>query len=158
PITPMLFDIMAVWGLYGANVTTRTEDNTYFGPAVDGTTRVYPYLFNRSSDQAGLDYWTGQVKGALQAGQFVGLVLINIMSGAQDTAAGQDITTLMGKVAVSLAYVQEQQEHNTMWLGASDIAAATNLLDPVGSDPTSVLTGIRNAEALIAAHPLAARD
>ncbi|MGE0574900.1 Calx-beta domain-containing protein [Reyranella sp.] len=114
---------------------------------------VYDNLFNRSSDQAGLDYWTGQVKGALQAGQFVGSVLINIMSGAQDTAAGQDITTLMGKVAVSLAYVQEQQEHNTMWLGASDIAAATSLLDPVGADPASVLTGIRNAETLIANHP-----
>jgi hypothetical protein len=66
---------------------------------------------------------------------------------------GKDITTLMGKVAVSLAYVREQQEHHTVWLGASDTAAATNLLDPVGSDPTSVLIGIRNAEALIAAHP-----
>ena len=75
------------------------------------------------------------------------------MSGAQDTAAGQDITTLMGKVAVSLDYVQEQHERNTGWLGASDVAAATALLDPVTSDPLSVLAGIRNAEDIIAAHP-----
>ncbi|WP_395707835.1 nidogen-like domain-containing protein [Reyranella sp.] len=114
---------------------------------------VYNNLFNRPSDAGGLSYWTGQIRETLQAGQFVGSVLINIMSGAQDTAAGKDITTLMGKVAVSLAYVREQQEHHTNWLGASDNAAATNLLDPVGSDPASVLTGIRNAEALIAAHP-----
>ncbi len=114
---------------------------------------VYNNLFNRGSDPAGLAYWTGETKATLLAGRFVGSILVNIMSGAQDTAAGQDITTLMGKVAVSLDYVQEQHERNTGWLGASDVAAATALLDPVTSDPLSVLTGIRNAEDLIAAHP-----
>ena len=113
---------------------------------------VYNNLFNRSSDAGGLAYWTGQIKQTLQAGQFVGSVLINIMSGAQDTAAGKDITTLMGKVAVSLEYVHEQQAHHTSWAGASDIAAATALLDPVAAEPQSVLTGIRNAEVLIAGH------
>ncbi|MGD9881831.1 MAG: Calx-beta domain-containing protein [Reyranella sp.] len=113
---------------------------------------VYNNLFNRSSDAAGLAYWTGQIKQTLQAGQFVGSVLVNIMSGAQDTAAGQDITTLMGKVAVSLEYVHEQQAHDTIWAGASDIAAATALLDTVSAEPQSVLTGIRNAEVLIATH------
>jgi type VI protein secretion system component Hcp len=113
---------------------------------------VYDNLFNRASDAAGLAYWTGQVRATLAAGQFVGSVLVNIMSGAQDTAAGKDITTLMGKVAVSLAYVQEQQEHNTVWSGASDIAAAAALLRDVTSDPQSVLVGVRNAELIIAAH------
>jgi hypothetical protein len=114
---------------------------------------VYNNLFNRSSDAGGLAYWTGQIKQTLQAGQFVGSVLINIMSGAQDTAAGKDITTLMGKVAVGLAYVHEQQEHHTVWAGASDTAAATALLHAVAADAPSVLTGIRNAELLIASHP-----
>ncbi len=113
---------------------------------------VYGNLFNRQSDTAGLAYWTSQIKATLQAGQFVGSVLINIMSGAQDTAAGKDITTLMGKVAVGLEYVREQQSHHTAWAGASDVAAATALLDPVGEDPLSVLVGIRNAELLIAGH------
>jgi hypothetical protein len=113
---------------------------------------VYQNLFDRGSDAAGLAYWTGETKATLQAGRFVGSILVNIMSGAQDTAAGQDITTLMGKVAVSLDYVQEQQERGTVWAGASDVAAATALLDPVGSDPLSVLVGVRNAENLIAAH------
>ena len=44
-------------------------------------------------------YWTGQIRETLQGGQFVGSVLVNIMSGAQDTSAGKDIITLMGKVA-----------------------------------------------------------
>ena len=79
-------------------------------------------------------------------------MLVNIKSGARDAAAGQDITTLMGKVAVSLAYVGEQEEHGTAWTGASDIVAATTLLDAVAADPLSVLIGIKSAEALIAAH------
>jgi hypothetical protein len=112
---------------------------------------VYNNLFNRSSDAGGLGYWTDQIKQTLQAGQFVGSVLINIMSGAQDTVAGQDITTLMGKVAVSIAYVHEQQEHGTVW-GAGDTAAATALLDAVTDAPQAILTGIRNAETLIANH------
>ena len=136
--------------LYPFLTNPFTASDAQIGTFLDS---VYNNLFNRSSDAGGLSYWTGQIKQTLQAGQFVGSVLINIMSGAQDTAVGKDITTLMGKVAVSLAYVREQQEHHTVWLGAADTAAATNLLDPVGSDPTSVLVGIRNAEALIAAHP-----
>jgi hypothetical protein len=112
---------------------------------------VYDNLFNRSSDAGGLGYWTDQIKQTLAAGQFVGSVLVNIMSGAQDTAAGKDITTLMGKVAVSIAYVHEQQEHGTVW-GAGDTAAATELLDAVTDAPQAILTGIRNAETLIANH------
>jgi len=113
---------------------------------------VYGNLFDRAPDAAGLDYWTGQVKATLQAGQFVGSALVNIMNGAQDTAAGQDITTLMGKVAVSLAYVREQEELGMPWAGAADIAAATHLLQPVTSDALTVLLGVRNAELLVEAH------
>jgi hypothetical protein len=113
---------------------------------------VYENLFNRSSDAAGLAYWTGQVKQTLQAGQFVGSVLVNVMSGAQDTAAGKDITTLMGKVAVSLDYVLQQEQHDTAWSGASDIAVATSLLHGVTDDPSSVLMGIKDADLVIMAH------
>ena len=113
---------------------------------------VYGSLFNRASDAEGLSYWTGEVRQTLQAGEFVGSVLIDIMSGAQGTAAGQDITTLMNKVAVSLAYVHEQQQHDMEWAGASDITAATALIEAVTADPASVLVGIGNAEALVAQH------
>ena len=113
---------------------------------------VYNNLFNRSSDADGLAYWTGEIRNTLANGQFVGSVLVNIMSGAQDTDVGKDITTLMGKVAVSIDYVNEQREHDTQWAGAADIAAATSLLDAVTSAPQSILTGIRTAEILIANH------
>jgi hypothetical protein len=113
---------------------------------------VYNNLFNRSGDAAGLAYWTGQIHQTLAAGQFVGSVLINIMSRAQNTPAGQDITTLMSKVAVGLEYVHQQEQHNTPWAGTSDVTAATNLLHAVTADPQTVLIGIKNADTLVAAH------
>jgi hypothetical protein len=135
--------------LYPFLVSPFTASDAQISAFLDS---VYNNLFNRSSDAGGLAYWTGEIKATLQAGQFVGSVLVNIMSGAQDTAAGKDITTLMGKVAVSLEYVHEQEEHGTVWAGASDVAAATDLLDAVASDTQSVLIGIKNAETLIANH------
>ena len=111
---------------------------------------VYDNLFNRSPDPAGRVYWTNEIRTTLHAGQFVGSVLVHILSGAQDTSEGKDITTLMGKVAVSLKYVLEQREHHKIWAGASDIAAATALLEAVTTDPASLLVGVRNIEALMA--------
>jgi len=114
---------------------------------------VYDHLFNRTPDAAGLAYWTNQIKQTLAGGKFVGTVVIDMVGGAQNTNDGQDITTAMGKVAVTLDYVQEQQQHHTTWAGDSDLAAATSLLDAVTSDPQTVLLGIKNVDAIIEAHP-----
>lgn len=113
---------------------------------------VYDSLFARPSDAAGSAYWVGQIKQTLQAGGSVGGVVVNIMSGAQETAASKDVTALMSRVALSQEYVYQQELHGTIWAGASDTAAATNLLRGVTSDPLSVLTGIKNADVLIETH------
>jgi hypothetical protein len=113
---------------------------------------VYDNLFDRAPDAAGLGYWTGEVRHDLQAGRLVGSVLVDIMSGAQDSAAGKDLASLMAKVAVSLAFVQQQEQQHMEWRGASDSAAAAALLDAVTAEPQSVLIGIRNAEFLVANH------
>jgi len=136
-------------GLYPFLADPFNADDGQIGSFLD---RVYGNLFNRSSDADGRAYWTGQVKATLASGKFVGSVLIDIMGGAQDTAAGQDITTLMGKVAVSLAYVHEQQDHDMAWNGATDIAAATTLMRYVTANPRSVLIGILSAESQVAEH------
>ena len=81
----------------------------------------------------------------------MGSVLVDIMSGAQDTAAGKDVTTLMGKVAVNIAYVHEQQAFHTLWTASDDGAEALALLHSVTADPRSVLTGIAQAHNLVAA-------
>jgi hypothetical protein len=114
---------------------------------------VYDSLFNRPSDTAGSAYWVGQIKQTLQAGHSVDSVVVNIMSGAQETAAAKDITTMMSRVAVSQEYVFQQELRGTVWAGASDIAAATTLLHSVNADPESLLIGVRTAQELIANHP-----
>lgn len=103
---------------------------------------VYNNMFNRGSDAAGLAYWTGQVKATLAAGQFVGSVLVNIMSGAQDTADGHDITTLV-----------EQKHNGYAWTTEHDGASATALLHSVTSDQATVLVGMAQAHALVVGHP-----
>ncbi|WP_395714266.1 Calx-beta domain-containing protein [Reyranella sp.] len=135
--------------LYPFLVSPFGSSDGQIGTFVDG---VYRNLFNRSPDADGLAYWTSQIKQTLAAGQFVGSVLVNIMSGAQNTVDGKDITTLMAKVAVSLSFVHEQQDHHMVWSGASDITAATNLVHAITADPQTLLIGVRSAEVLAAAH------
>jgi subtilisin family serine protease len=113
--------------------------------------KVYDNLFNRTPDADGLAYWRGEIQNTIKAGQFVGSVLVNIMSGTQNSTAGQDITTLMSKVAVSLEYVQQQQLYGTQWTAADDKAEAVALLDPVGDLPETLLIGMANAHNLVLA-------
>jgi len=110
---------------------------------------VYANLFNRIPDGPGLDYWTEQVNNALANGQGIGNVLVDIINGAQNSSAGQDVTTLMSKVAVSLEYVEEQAAFGTPWSMAENRAEAVALLEPVTSDPLSTLAGTAHAESLV---------
>jgi Ca2+-binding RTX toxin-like protein len=112
---------------------------------------VYDNLFNRTSDAAGLQYWSGQIQQALAGGRFVGSVLVDIIGGTQNSAAGQDITTLMGKVAASLAYVHEQERLGTNWTAADDGAEAKALLETVTADPKALLIGVAQAHDLVLA-------
>jgi hypothetical protein len=110
---------------------------------------VYDNLFNRQSDAAGVAYWTSQIQQTLASGGFVGTILVDIMSGAQNGSAGQDITTLMSRNAVGLEYVHDQQLYGSPWSAANDAADATALLQNVSSSPQSVLVGIAQAQNLV---------
>ena len=93
-------------------------------------------------------------------------MLVDIMSGAQHNPSGlvqignilssvigfNDLGTLMGKVAVSLQFVQAQQEHGMAWHGPADIAAATELLRDVQGSAGSILLGIKNGDDYVAMH------
>jgi hypothetical protein len=129
-------------------LATPSANDAQIGAFVDS---VYNNLFNRSPDIAGLTYWTGQIRQTLASDKSVGSVLVDIMSGAQDTAAGKDITILMGRVAVGLEYVQEQQRLGSTWTAADDGADAKALLQAVTADQQSVLVGVARAHDLVAA-------
>jgi hypothetical protein len=110
---------------------------------------VYGNLFDRPAESAGLAYWTGQIQHTLASGGLVGSVVVNIMSGAQNSPAGQDVTTLMSRVAVGMEYVHEQQIHGAPWSAANDAADARALLHGVTSNPQSLLIGVAQAQDLV---------
>lgn len=112
---------------------------------------VYDNLFNRSTEAEGRAYWTAEIKQSLASDEFVGSVLIDIIGGSQDTAAGLDITTLMSKVAVNIEYVQAQQQLGSQWTAADDRAESVALLEGVGAAPQTVLIGFVQAHELVLA-------
>jgi hypothetical protein len=112
---------------------------------------VYDNMFDRTPDIPGLDYWTNQIKQTLASGAFVGNVLIQIINGAQETAAGHDMSTLIGKVAVNLEYVQQQEQLGSQWTFADDGAEARALMHGVSDNPQTVLTGLVLAQQLVQA-------
>ncbi|MFO1161090.1 MAG: DUF4214 domain-containing protein [Reyranellaceae bacterium] len=119
---------------------------------------AYNNLFGRSADAEGLAYWTGQVDAALSSGGFVGTVLINMISGAQNSSAGQDITTLLSRVAVSLQYVKDQEQSGASWSLAANGPEAAALVASVTDDPLTVLAATAYAQTLAdpaSASPLA---
>lgn len=117
---------------------------------------VYSNLFGRPPDADGMAYWTGRVNHTLEQGGFGGSVLVDIISGTQNSPDGpQDITRLMGKVAVSLAYVAEQQLLGTHW-SSDQLAEAREMVQVVSESPASVLMGITYAENVVLGHALAA--
>lgn len=140
-------------GLYSFLADPGNASDSQIGSFLAG---VYRNPFNRSTDQGGLDYWTAQVRQKLVGGEFVGSVLVDIISGTQAVTNPQffynDLRTLMGKVAVSLEFVRAQQEHGMAWNCPADTAAAFNLLKDVYSDPGSVLVGIKHGDDYVAAH------
>ena len=129
-------------GLYPFQANPQGASDAQIGSFLNS---VYDNLFGRDGDPAGVAYWTSQIKQAIAQGQFVGLALVSIIGGAQ----GQDITTLMNKVAVSLEYVHQQEQLGTSWSFAQDGASSTALFHAVTSDPTTVLIGIKQADAVI---------
>jgi len=179
-VTISLLELRPLEGSFGGNpvvcTITRSADIYSFlanpGTASDGDIHafldgVYHNLFNRSVDAGGLAYWTGQVHQKLAGGEFVGSVLVDIMSGAQDAPSGlaqsgnvnvivfpgpTDLEALMGKVAVSLEFVHAQQEHGMAWNGPADITAATDLLRAVQGTDASILLGVKNSEDYVLAH------
>ena len=118
-------------------------------------TSVYRNLFNRSLDDPGKAYWTDQIKQTLAAGEYVGSVLVDIMSGAQNptTSGGShDALAVVGRVAVSLAYVHAQEMFGTAWTPADNLVEARDILQSVAETPGTVLTGIAAAENAVLAH------
>lgn len=118
---------------------------------------VYGNLFGRGVDNEGKAYWTDQIRQKMADGVFVGSVLVDIIAGAQNSpeATGpHDALALMGRVAVSLAYVEAQQTFGMHWTVADNLIESRLILDGVREIAGTVLTGIAKAENAVLDHVL----
>jgi trimeric autotransporter adhesin len=106
---------------------------------------LYLNLFNRTPDTAGLEFWSTVLQGSIAGtNEFsVGEIILEIIQGAQNTAAGQDITTLLNKIEVANAWTAGAIEAGLTEpnsYGDSEIAqnSAKSIINDVTSDASSV--------------------
>jgi hypothetical protein len=114
--------------------------------------KIYQDLFNRASDSAGLTYWDSQLHQAqidlangvtgtdshgvhLNAADYfsarIGNFIMNVIGGAQNSAAGQDITTIQNKVAVAAYFSDQLAFHNISYANNQPVTIDTQAHDLV---------------------------
>ena len=69
---------------------------------------VFDNLFNRNPDEAGKDFWTGEIQARLSAGETIGDVIVDVMAGA----SGDDVRTLQNKIHVANNYTDTISNFN----------------------------------------------
>ena len=105
---------------------------------------VFLNLFNRAPDQAGLDFWSGALLAAINGDEgalSVGEIILAIIEGAQDSAAGNDRTTILNKIEVA-----------TTWTNAAEAADIDYTTDTgAQASAKSIIEGVTDAAATVVA-------
>ena len=113
---------------------------------------LYLNLFNRTPDAAGLEFWSSVLQGSIAGtnGFSVGEIILEIIQGAQNTAAGQDITTLLNKIEVANAWTAGAIEAGlTEPNSYGDAEIAQNSAKSIINDVTSDASTVAAAKAVI---------
>ncbi len=96
---------------------------------------VYLNLFNRAPDAAGLEFWSTALLNAIAGDEgalSVGEIILAIISGAQNSEDGQDLTTILNKIEVS-----------TTWTSAAEAAAIDYTTDSAAqASAKSIIEGV----------------
>jgi hypothetical protein len=104
---------------------------------------VYLNLFNRAPDQAGLEFWSEALLAAIDGtgALTVGEIILSIIEGAQDSAEGNDRTTILNKIEVA-----------TSWTNAADAAAIDYTTDTAAQNSAkSIIEGVTDEASTVAA-------
>jgi|GEM_PF-1256324 len=95
---------------------------------------VYENLFNRTAEQAGVDYWVGELDAGTVAKSVFILAVIN---GAQDSDSSQDATILTNKTTVGIAFADA---------GLNDADNAKSILADITADTSTITTALAQIE------------
>ncbi len=106
-------------------------------------TEVYLNLFNRAPDEAGLEFWGDALLAAIEGtGTLtVGEIILSIIEGAQDSAEGNDRTTILNKIEVA-----------TTWTDAADAAEIDYTSDTAAQNSAkSIIEGVTDQASTVTA-------
>jgi Ca2+-binding RTX toxin-like protein len=116
-------------------------------------TQVYLNLFNRSPDTAGLDYWTNELTSGAQP---VGQIIMSIISGATNSAAGNDVDTINNKIEAGCYWVEQAADEGINAVPFTDdpeaVLGAKAALQVVTDDAATVDLSKSNTDAFIAGY------
>ena len=124
-------------------------------------TSIYVNLFGRSPDNAGLDFWSGQLESGATP---VGEIILAILEGAQDEASGgfPDSETILNKIEVGLDWATTAADNGVGTLGnqiAFDDDGTLVIVDQDAFDSaTSILNGVTGDAASVDAAKAATVD
>jgi len=96
---------------------------------------VYANLFNRSAEQAGVDYWVDELNsGNVEKSVFI----LAVINGAQDSDSSQDATILENKTTVAIAFSDA---------GLNDAENAISVLENISADSDSVSSALEQIDS-----------
>ena len=125
---------------------------------------IYTNLFGRSPDAAGLEFWTNQLESGSTP---VGEIILAIFEGAQDTAEGDDLSTVQNKieagldwatdaaeagVGISTNLIAEEVDGELVVNNQAAFNSATSILDGVTGDPATVAEAAATTDAFFGAN------
>ncbi|MGJ8603688.1 MAG: DUF4214 domain-containing protein [Marivita sp.] len=145
----------------------ETQENHPFfvtptpGGAEAFITDVYQNLFNRAPDADGLEFWSEVLQDSINGINdiTVGEIILQIIGGAQNTAAGNDLTTIQNKInaavtwtnALEAAGLTEATSYENDAAAQASARAAINVVD----DSADSMDLVSSTIALIKASMLA---
>lgn len=115
---------------------------------------AYQDLFNRASDAAGLNYWQAYLSANLNSPEAVGAFILDVINGAQNTAAGNDQTTILNKVHIA-EYLTAKFSKAGLDFDASKSAEsilAHDVVASTGSSSASVRSGEDAIDDFVTSH------
>lgn len=149
--------LSAIAESFSEQVESTTEYPYFVTPSVASAqaflTQVYVNLFNRAPDGPGLAYWTNELTSGNTP---VGEIILNIISGATDSAAGNDMTTVLNKIEVGCDWAVDAANAginaNPFTDDPEAVAGAKAALDGVDDTAASVTAALAETDAFIAGY------
>lgn len=105
---------------------------------------IFQNLFNRGAEGSvddpttGLGFWTQTLEDLIAGPAFVGNAIIDIVSGARNTANGNDIATVRNKIDAGLSYADTVRDLGAEFTRADDAADARSVIADVTDDPATL--------------------